>query len=78
MRLFSLLLWLPLVSAIHFYAKPGETRCFYEEVTKNTVVVTHFDALVQTTREYESVPNLKLLITVDVSYFLSIFLIMKY
>lgn len=57
-----------IASALHFYTFPGETRCFYEELPKGTVVVGKFDAYVNTKGdEYDNNPNLKLAITVDVS-----------
>lgn len=58
---------LQLSLAIHFYTVPGETKCFYEELEKGTLVVGKFDAYAENNGQYETSPALKLAITVDVS-----------
>lgn len=66
--LIALIFVLQLASALHFYTAPGETRCFYEELPKGTVVIGKFDAYVNSrSGEFETASNLKLAITVDVS-----------
>lgn len=65
--LLALVFIVQLASALHFYTVPGETRCFYEELTKGTVVIGKFDAYVNSKGDaYEAASNLKLAITVDV------------
>ncbi|ODQ60248.1 hypothetical protein WICANDRAFT_31332 [Wickerhamomyces anomalus NRRL Y-366-8] len=67
--LLALVLIVQLASALHFYTVPGETRCFYEELTKGTVVIGKFDAYVNSRGDaYEAASNLKLAITVDETF----------
>jgi len=66
--LLALVFIVQLATALHFYTTPSETKCFYEELPKGTVVIGKFDAYVNSrNNEYEAAPNLKLAITVDVS-----------
>ncbi|KAL5342586.1 emp24/gp25L/p24 family/GOLD-domain-containing protein [Aspergillus crustosus] len=57
------------VQALYFYVDGRQTRCFYEELPKDTLVVVTFSSEVidQTsgTGTYAVDPNLKVLITVD-------------
>ncbi|CCH43802.1 Transmembrane protein [Wickerhamomyces ciferrii] len=58
-----------LVSGLHFYTSPGDTRCFYEELPKDQVVIGKFDAYVNSRgNEFESDSRLKLSITVDETF----------
>ncbi|CDK25044.1 unnamed protein product [Kuraishia capsulata CBS 1993] len=70
MRGLVFLLFLGLAQALHFYVDTDETKCFYEELPKDTIAVGKFEAyeLDTSTREYVQVPNLKVEITVDETF----------
>lgn len=57
------------VNALHFYLSTGETRCFFEELPLNTLVVGRIDAFEynQQLGMYLKNPNLNVEFTVDVS-----------
>jgi hypothetical protein len=57
------------VNALHFYLNTGETRCFFEELPLNTLVVGRIDAFEynQQLGMYLKNPNLNVEFTVDVS-----------
>lgn len=68
-QLLCFLLLTPLASCIHFYMKPGEVKCFYENLAKNNLLVGDFDAFVERDHGiYEEDPSLKLTITVDETF----------
>ncbi|KAH3687562.1 hypothetical protein WICPIJ_001463 [Wickerhamomyces pijperi] len=61
--------FIKLTTALHFYANPGQTRCFYEELSKGTVVIGKFDSYINIGGdEYSKVTNLKLEVTVDETF----------
>lgn len=64
----ALVMLLQLSNALHFYVKTGETKCFYEELPENTLVVGKIDAYEKQdhSNEYFKNPNLKVQITVEV------------
>ncbi|KAJ0419948.1 emp24/gp25L/p24 family/GOLD-domain-containing protein [Aspergillus carlsbadensis] len=55
------------VNALYFYVDGRQTRCFYEELPKDTLVVGSYSSEVvdQTSGTYAVDPSLKMLITVD-------------
>ncbi|ODV84936.1 hypothetical protein CANARDRAFT_199894 [[Candida] arabinofermentans NRRL YB-2248] len=65
-----ILLCVSLVNALHFYAETDETRCFYEELPKDTMAVGKFEAyeLDTKTNEYVEADNLKIEITIDETF----------
>lgn len=68
---FLLLSILSVANALHFYVNTDETKCFYEELPKDTIAVGKFAALEfdDTTNEYiENLNNLKVEITVDETF----------
>lgn len=73
MQRVALMLFVSLAQALHFYASPGESRCFYEELPKNALVVAHFESTVKAgaTGQYLASPDLKMTISVDVSHRIS-------
>lgn len=58
------------VHALHFYLKTGETRCFYEDLQSDTLVVGKLDAYEFDERvlDYYKNDNLKLKITIDETF----------
>lgn len=58
------------VHALHFYLKTGETRCFYEDLLADTLVVGKLDAYEFDERvlDYYKNDNLKLKITIDETF----------
>ncbi|CUM63138.1 uncharacterized protein PRCAT00000705001 [Priceomyces carsonii] len=58
-----------LANGLHFYLKTGETKCFFEDMSKDTLLVSKIEAyeLQEHLNEYIRNSNLRLLITVDVS-----------
>ena len=66
--LLALLALFHITSALHFYVKTGETKCFYEELPENTLVVGKIDAYEreENSNEYVKSANLKVQITVEV------------
>lgn len=64
----SVFLLLSQANALHFYLKTGETRCFFEELPQDALVVGKIDVyeLNQNTNDYHKSPYLGLQITVDV------------
>lgn len=58
------------VHALHFYLKTGETRCFYEDLQADTLVVGKLDAYEYDERvlDYYKNDNLKLKITIDETF----------
>lgn len=70
MKFFALIaVFASLCNALHFYVDTDETKCFYEELPKDTIAVGKFETyeLNLKNKEYEKVNNMKLEITVDVS-----------
>lgn len=57
------------VQALHFYLNTGETRCFFEELPADTLVVGRVDAFEhnQHLDTFIKSPNLNVEFTVDVS-----------
>ncbi|CAX45375.1 ensosomal (Golgi, ER,...) cargo receptor, putative [Candida dubliniensis CD36] len=66
----ALAMLLQLSNALHFYVKTGETKCFYEELPENTLVVGKIDAYEKQdhSNEYFKNPNLKVQITVEETF----------
>lgn len=58
------------VSALHFYLPTGSTRCFFEELTANALVVGKIEAYEysESANEYFKTNNLRLQITVDETF----------
>lgn len=63
-----MLVLLNLSNALHFYVKTGETKCFFEELPEDTLVVGKIDAYEKQDNgnEYFKNSNLKVQITVEV------------
>lgn len=59
---------LQVTNALHFYLETGESRCFFEELPKDTLVVAKVQALEFDDRSKDFVQNrnLRLEFTVDV------------
>ncbi|CAI5756982.1 unnamed protein product [Candida verbasci] len=57
-------------SALHFYVKTGETKCFYEELPEDTLLVGKIDAyeLNEQSHEYYKNHNLKVQITIEETF----------
>lgn len=57
-----------LTNALHFYVKTGETKCFFEELQQDTLVVGKIDAYEKDdhSNEYSKNGKLKVQITIDV------------
>ncbi|KAG7665246.1 ERP5 [[Candida] subhashii] len=68
--LLALLALFHITSALHFYVKTGETKCFYEELPENTLVVGKIDAYEreENSNEYVKSANLKVQITVEETF----------
>lgn len=68
--LVTLLLLVQLSTAFHFYLKTGESKCFYEDLEKDTLVVGRIEAFEKwdNSDEYSRNPNLKVQITVDETF----------
>ncbi|RCK64176.1 Protein ERP5 [Candida viswanathii] len=66
----ALLALLHLTNALHFYVKTGETKCFFEELQEDTLVVGKIDAYEKQDHgnEYFKSPNLKVQITVEETF----------
>ena len=63
-----LLVLVQCTNGLHFYLKTGETRCFFEELSQDTLVVGRIDATeLANNGEYVENHNLQLQITVEVS-----------
>ncbi|ANZ75389.1 BA75_02602T0 [Komagataella pastoris] len=62
-----LFLLVGITNAFHFYVDTDETKCFYEELPKDTIAVGKYEVyeLNLNTREYEKVNNLKVELTVE-------------
>lgn len=55
-------------NGLHFYLKTGETRCFFEELSQDTLVVGKIDVTeLSHNGDYIKNNNLQLQITVEVS-----------
>lgn len=61
-------LFLQVTNALHFYLETGESRCFFEELPKDHLVVAKVEALEydQSTKSFNKNKNLRLEFTVDV------------
>lgn len=68
--LFAVLVWAAHVSALHFYLKTGEVRCFYEDLPADSLVVGKIDAYEfdERTNDYFKNNRLKVKITVDETF----------
>ena len=64
-----------LTNALHFYVKTGETKCFFEELQQDTLVVGKIDAYEKDehSNEYSKNGKLKVQITIDVCNHLNIY-----
>lgn len=65
----ALLALVSCINALHFYLNTGETRCFFEELPQDTLVVGRIDAFEydQHSGQYLKNQNLNVEFTVDVS-----------
>lgn len=72
MKLFLLAVfaWASQVTALHFYLQTGHTRCFYEDLPADALVVGKLDAYEHDERldDFVKNSNLKLKITVDETF----------
>ncbi|CCG20721.1 hypothetical protein CORT_0A03330 [Candida orthopsilosis Co 90-125] len=59
-----------LTNALHFYVKTGETKCFFEELQQDTLVVGKIDAYEKNdhSNEYSKNGKLKVQITIDETF----------
>ncbi|CAK9436135.1 uncharacterized protein LODBEIA_P06930 [Lodderomyces beijingensis] len=59
-----------LANALHFYVKTGETKCFYEELQEEALVVGRIDAYEKDehSNEYFKSKNLQVQITIDETF----------
>ncbi|ODV80996.1 uncharacterized protein CANTADRAFT_25293 [Suhomyces tanzawaensis NRRL Y-17324] len=57
-----------LSNALHFYLTTGETRCFFEDLPDNTLLVGRIDAYEQDGNDYRKNRDLKVKITVDETF----------
>lgn len=59
-----------LTTAFHFYLKTGESKCFFEDLEKDTLVVGRIEAFDRNDEHnvYSRNPNLKVQITVDETF----------
>ena len=76
-RAFAVFLWLfQVTNALHFYLETGQSRCFFEELPKDTLVVAKVQALEfdDGINDFVKNRNLKLEFTVDVCILLAKFL----
>ncbi|GMM36085.1 Erp5 protein [Saccharomycopsis crataegensis] len=64
--LFYLSLLVSRCIAIHFYMKPGEQRCFYEELPSDTLVVVKFES--EIAEDSTQPPELKMELSVDETF----------
>lgn len=66
----AIFVWAAHVSALHFYLQTGQTRCFYEDLPSDALVVGKLDAYEYDERmdDYMKNDNLKLKITVDETF----------
>lgn len=66
----ALLVFICNAHALHFYLKTGETRCFYEDLQADTLVVGKLDAYEYDERTLDYVRNkdLRLKITIDETF----------
>lgn len=63
-----LLVLVQFTNGLHFYLKTGETRCFFEELSRDTLVVGKIDATeLNNNGGYVKNNDLQLQITVEVS-----------
>lgn len=63
-----LLFFVQVTNGLHFYLNTGQTRCFFEELPRDTLVVAKVEALEYSEHgnDYFSNNNLRLEFTVDV------------
>lgn len=64
----ALLVLAHVTNALHFYVKTGETKCFFEELQEDTLVVGRIDAYEKNdhSNDYLKNKNLQVQITIDV------------
>ncbi|KAK6460513.1 membrane protein [Scheffersomyces coipomensis] len=64
------LIFAQLSNALHFYLNTGETRCFFEELPEDTLVVGRIDAYEKNDHngEFDRNSNLRVQITVDETF----------
>lgn len=64
------LVFVHLALALHFYLNTGESRCFYEELQADTLLVGRIEATerVDGTNDYRHNGNLKVKVTVDETF----------
>lgn len=67
----AFLVLLQVTNGLHFYLRTGETRCFFEELPQDSLVVGKIDASEynEATNDYHKNQNLRVEITVDVCIF---------
>ena len=56
------------VGAVHFYAKSGETKCFYEHLSRGNLLIGDLDLYVEKDGLFEEDPESSLTITVDETF----------
>lgn len=71
-----LILLVQAVYCLHFYLDTAQTRCFFEELPRNTLVIGKIDAqeFNEHTNQYEKNPALNLRIAVMVCIAIKIFM----
>lgn len=69
-KLLGLLSLIHLSSALHFYLNTGESRCFFEELPRDTLVVAKIEALEynEHSNDYYKNPNLRLEFIVEETF----------
>ncbi|SCU93186.1 LAMI_0E13520g1_1 [Lachancea mirantina] len=67
-RLIVFLMIKKLVLGLHFYMKPGEVRCFYEDLAEGAILIGDFDAQVERNGRFEEDFGLKMTVTVDETF----------
>lgn len=56
------------VEGVHFYARPGETKCFYEHLSKGNLLIGDLDIYVEKNGMSMEDPEASLAITVDETF----------
>ncbi|CAI1728331.1 hypothetical protein SEUBUCD646_0O02770 [Saccharomyces eubayanus] len=56
------------VEGVHFYARPGETKCFYEHLSKGNLLIGDLDIYVEKNGMFMEDPEASLAITVDETF----------
>lgn len=67
-RLLVGLISLPLSKALHFYLKPGQVKCFYENLSVGNLMIGDVEGYVLNENMYVDDPELRLTVSVDESF----------